>query len=65
MRALHLPPDDASVGDAMTGRATAALVALVAVAPARQPDGVHLSTAVAAVAATLVVDHLRADHAPP
>lgn len=32
---------------------------------ARQPDGVHLSTAGAAVAATLVIDRLRADHALP
>jgi len=32
---------------------------------ARQPDGVHLSTAGAAVAATLIVDRLRADHALP
>lgn len=32
---------------------------------ARQPDGVHLSTAGASVAATLVVDRLRADHAMP
>jgi lysophospholipase L1-like esterase len=32
---------------------------------ARQPDGVHLSTAGASVAATLIVDRLRADHALP
>jgi lysophospholipase L1-like esterase len=32
---------------------------------ARQPDGIHLSTAGAAVAATLVIDQLRADHALP
>jgi lysophospholipase L1-like esterase len=32
---------------------------------ARQPDGVHLSTAGASVAATLVIDRLRADHALP
>jgi len=32
---------------------------------ARQPDGVHLSTAGAAVAATPVVVRLRADHALP
>jgi lysophospholipase L1-like esterase len=32
---------------------------------ARQPDGVHLSNAGAAVAATLVVERLRADHALP
>lgn len=32
---------------------------------ARQPDGIHLSTAGAAVAATLVIDRLRADHALP
>jgi hypothetical protein len=32
---------------------------------ARQPDGIHLSTAGAAVAATLIVDQLRADHALP
>lgn len=30
---------------------------------ARQPDGIHLSLAGAAVAATLVIDRLRADHA--
>jgi hypothetical protein len=32
---------------------------------ARQPDGVHLSVAGASVAATLIVDRLRADHALP
>jgi lysophospholipase L1-like esterase len=32
---------------------------------ARQPDGIHLSLAGASVAATLVVDQLRADHALP
>jgi lysophospholipase L1-like esterase len=32
---------------------------------ARQPDGVHLSPAGASVAAALVVDQLRADHALP
>lgn len=32
---------------------------------ARQPDGVHLSTAGASVAATLVMDRLRADRALP
>lgn len=32
---------------------------------ARQPDGVHLSTAGASIAATLVVDRLRADRALP
>jgi lysophospholipase L1-like esterase len=32
---------------------------------ARQPDGVHLSTAGAQVAASLVIDRLRADHALP
>lgn len=32
---------------------------------ARQADGVHLSTAGASVAATLVIDRLRADHALP
>lgn len=32
---------------------------------ARQPDGVHLSTAGASVAATLIVDRLRADRALP
>jgi lysophospholipase L1-like esterase len=32
---------------------------------ARQPDGVHLSTAGASVAATLIVDRLRADQALP
>jgi hypothetical protein len=32
---------------------------------ARQPDGIHLSLAGAAVAATLVIDRLRADHALP
>ena len=32
---------------------------------ARQPDGIHLSLAGAAVAATLVIDQLRADHALP
>ncbi|HVF79816.1 MAG TPA: GDSL-type esterase/lipase family protein [Solirubrobacteraceae bacterium] len=32
---------------------------------ARQPDGVHLSTAGASVAATLIIDQLRADHAMP
>jgi hypothetical protein len=32
---------------------------------ARQPDGIHLSLAGAAVAAALVIDRLRADHALP
>ena len=32
---------------------------------ARQPDGVHLSTAGASIAATLVIDRLRADRALP
>jgi len=32
---------------------------------ARQPDGIHLSLAGASVAATLVIDRLRADHALP
>jgi lysophospholipase L1-like esterase len=32
---------------------------------ARQPDGIHLSLSGASVAATLVVDQLRADHALP
>ena len=32
---------------------------------ARQADGVHLSVAGASVAATLLVDRLRADHALP
>jgi lysophospholipase L1-like esterase len=32
---------------------------------ARQGDGVHLSTAGAAIAATLLIDRLRADHALP
>lgn len=32
---------------------------------ARQADGVHLSTAGASVAATLIIDRLRADHALP
>ncbi len=32
---------------------------------ARQPDGVHLSAAGANVAATLIIDRLRADHALP
>jgi hypothetical protein len=32
---------------------------------ARQPDGIHLSLSGAAVAATLVVEQLRADHALP
>ena len=32
---------------------------------ARQPDGIHLSPAGAAVATTLLVDQLRADHALP
>lgn len=32
---------------------------------ARQEDGVHLSTAGAAVAATIIIDRLRADHALP
>jgi lysophospholipase L1-like esterase len=32
---------------------------------ARQPDGIHHSTAGASVAATLIVDQLRADHALP
>jgi len=32
---------------------------------ARQADGVHLSTAGALFAATLIVDRLRADHALP
>ncbi|MEA2194201.1 MAG: uncharacterized protein QOG42_635 [Solirubrobacteraceae bacterium] len=32
---------------------------------ARQPDGVHLSIAGASVAATLIIDRLRADHALP
>ena len=32
---------------------------------ARQPDGIHLSPAGAAVATTLVVDQLRADDALP
>jgi hypothetical protein len=32
---------------------------------ARQPDGVHLSVAGASIAATLLVDRLRTDHALP
>ena len=32
---------------------------------ARQGDGVHLSTAGASIAATLLIDRLRADHALP
>jgi lysophospholipase L1-like esterase len=32
---------------------------------ARQPDGVHLSTAGARIAASLIIDRLRADHALP
>ena len=32
---------------------------------ARQPDGVHLSTAGASIAATLLIDQLRTDHALP
>lgn len=32
---------------------------------ARQPDGVHLSVAGASIAATLLIDRLRADHALP
>ncbi len=31
----------------------------------RQGDGVHLSTAGASIAATLIIERLRADHALP